>query len=405
MNYILDIAKRYLIGKKSTNAINLITGISVFGISIGAAALILVLSVFNGLETLITSYLNSFNPDLIVLPSEGKYFDLDSTQIYALQSIGQINEVSASLEEVALFEYKGSQEVGVIKGVDQRFERVTKINQTIREGNFDLFTNETSTAIFGIGMSRKLGINLDDPLTPVTIYMPKRKKTFQAEKDFRTKEAYPIGEFSVQTENDYQYVISKLDFVQNLLQLKNKLSAFEISLTAGADERLVIREIEDLLGNGFEIKNRYQQDEAFLKIMNIERWVSYLIVSLTLFLVAFNLAGSLWMIVLDKKKDISILKAMGMNANRIKKLFLLEGLLISGSGLVLGILLAVVLYFLQSNLGIVPIPDGFAIDAYPIELRLQDFFVVAFTVLIVGILASLLPANRAAGIKAFIREE
>ena len=405
MNYILEIAKRYLIGKKSTNAINLITGISVFGISIGAAALILVLSVFNGLETLITSYLNSFNPDLIIVPSKGKYFDLDSTQLNLLKSIDQISEVSASLEEVALFEYKGSQEVGVIKGVDQNYQRVTRIDQTVREGNFDLFIQESPGAVFGAGMSRKLGINLEDPLTPVTIYMPKRKKTFQAEKDFRTKEAFPIGEFSVQTENDYQYVISNLDFVQSLLQLKNKLSAFEIALVSGADERLAIQQIRTLLGGEFEIKNRYQQDEAFLKIMNIERWVSYLIVSLTLFLVAFNLAGSLWMIVLDKKKDISILKAMGMNSSRIKRLFLLEGLLISGSGLILGIVLAILLYFLQSNLGIVPIPEGFAIDAYPIELRLKDFFVVAFTVLIVGILASLLPANRAAGIKAFIREE
>jgi lipoprotein-releasing system permease protein len=405
MRYIFDLARRYLFGKKSTNAINLITGISVFGISIGAAALILVLSVFNGLETLITGYLNAFNPDLKILPVSGKQFSLDSIALEEIAKIPGLEKYSLSLEEVALFEYKGSQEVGIIKGVDSNYVAVTDIDKAMRTGVFEVNKGNGSNAVIGAGMAGKLGINYQDRLNPITIYMPKRKKTFRNEKDFRTVESFPIGEFSVQTENDFQYVISSFDFVNKLLQSKNRASAIEIKLSGDIREDELINQLKSIIGANFKIKNRYQQDETFLRIMNIERWVSYLIVSLTLLLVAFNLAGSLWMIVLDKKRDISILRAMGFTPGKVKNLFLMEGLLISVTGMIIGFVIALLIFGLQSSFGIVPIPEGFAIDAYPIELRFVDFIIVGLTVLAVGLLASILPANRASKVGAFIREE
>ena len=405
MRIIFDLARRYLFGKKSTNAINLITGISVFGISIGAAALILVLSVFNGLETLITGYLNAFNPDLKVSPITGKNFSMDSIPLAEIAKIPGIERFSLSLEEVALFEYKGSQEVGIIKGVDSSYVAVTDIDKAMRSGDFQLGGPGSSFAVLGAGMAGKLGINYQDRLNPITIYMPKRKKTFRNEKDFRTMESFPIGEFSVQTENDFQYVISSFDFVNRLLQSKNIASAIECKLASGFKEDDVVNTLKSLVGPKFSVKNRYQQDETFLRIMNIERWVSYLIVSLTLLLVAFNLAGSLWMIVLDKKRDISILRAMGFTPGSVKNLFLLEGLLICFTGMIIGFFIALLIFGLQSSFGIVPIPKGFAIDAYPIELRFTDFIIVGITVLAVGLIASFLPANRASKVGAFIREE
>jgi len=408
MNFTFEIAKRYLLAKKSTSAVNIITWISVAGITIGTTALILILSVFNGFESLLSGLYNSFNPDIKVVPIEGKYFQIDSSQTAQLRNIPGIVNFSKTVEEVCLFEYKDVQKAGIIKGVDSNYNSVTSIDSTIDNGTFKLRDGNLNYGVLGKGLSMNLSINYSDAITPITVYMPIRKKKSMIQTmgaEFKQLSIYPSGIFAVGSEADVRYVISNYEAVNRLLSQKDKISALELKLTEDHDEEVVRAEITKVLGDGFAIKNRYEQEEAFLKIMNIEKWISFLITVLVLGIIAFNMVGSLWMMVLEKKKDISILRSMGLETRNIRNIFLMEGIIITGVGLVIGTFLALILYYLQKYYDLVTIPDGFMISAYPIELKWTDFLIVAFTVFCIGWLASLLPSYRAGKVSAFVREE
>ena len=391
----LDIARRYLYGKKSTNSINIITGISIFGISIGTAALILILSVFNGFEGLLSGLFNAFNPDLKIIPAEGKYFTADENLVSDIYKLDGIQTVSRTIEEVSLFEYKGSKEIGKIKGVDDQYITVTRLDSLVVSGQYLLKEDNIQYALIGAGMKNKLSLNLKDRLTPMTVYMPQKKQKIMGAKEFKAKDLYPSGSFSVKSETDYQYVITNLGFVQSLLDQKDKISALEIKISPDADADRIKSNLENTLGPDYVIQNRYEQDEAYLKIMEIEKWFSFLIAGMTMLLIAFNLVGALWMIVLDKRKDISVFKALGYNDLQIRNIFLYLGILITTIGILTGFIMALIAYFLQKNYGIVGIPEGFLVDSYPVRLKIFDFIVVSITVLIIGTLASLLPSFRA----------
>ncbi len=388
---------------RNVNAINIISGISVFGISVGTAALILVLSVFNGFEELISGLFGAFNPDVKITPARGKTFIPDDTLLLQLSEVDGVLKVSKSLEEVAFFEYKGSRDFGIIKGVDEVYSQVTRIDSTIREGKMEFKKGDRQQAVLGIGMRNKLSVNIDDEFTPVTVYMAKKSRSNV--KPFKKRFVYPVGTFVIQQDFDNQYILCSLGFVQRLLDAKGQISALEVSFQPDADQAATLTAIRKLMGSDFIVKDRYQQDEAFLKLMNLEKWMSFAILSLTLVLVAFNMIGSLWMIVLDKKKDIAILKSMGTTNRSIRNIFINQGLLLSLLGMVIGFTVATVLYFSQKYFGIVPIPEGFVVNAYPISMQLPDFFAVTLTVLVIGFLASLPPALRAARVSALIREE
>lgn len=405
MNLSLKIARRYLFAKKSTNAINIITSISVFGLSIGTAALIIVLSVFNGFEELILSMIGNFNPEVKVTPISGKVFEEDSVKIAKINAIPGVAQVALTLEEVAFFEYKDAQDFGILKGVSNNFNKITGIDTMIREGVFQLQDGERELTVLGVGMRNKLSIAVEDYITPVSVYMAKREAKSASLSAFRKKFAYPIGTFSVQKEYDEQYIFCSLSLVRSLMNYKNELSSLEIKLEEGAAVHKVIPQIQEILGDQFEVKDRFQQDEEFLKLMNVEKWLGFAIVSLTLILVAFNLIGSLWMIVMEKRKDIAILKSMGANDKTIRNIFLSEGLLLSLLGLLLGTAFALFIYFLQKNYGIVPLDVGLIVQSYPISLRWLDLLAVAGVVVLVGLLATLPVAWKAQKIKAMIREE
>jgi len=404
MNLYTDIARRYLFSKKSTNAINIITGISVLGITIGTAALILILSVFNGFEQLIKDMVDNFNPDLKVIPLEGKRFEVSDSLVSQLLMIKGIDKISKTLEEVALFEYDGVQEAGFIKGVDDQFVAVTAIDSTIRQGQYLVKDGERFYGVPGYRLARNLSMNIDDRLTPINIYLPRRKKTNQLQRDFITREIMPVGFFSIESEQDHQYVITSLDLIDQMLKTKGSISALEIKLLPSASEEDVKVAISTQM-KGVKIMNRYEQEETYFKVMKIEKWMSFLIGSLMIILIAFNIIGSLWMIVLDKKKDISILRSMGSTASQIKELFLKEGLFITLLGCLFGICLAILIYFIQAYQGIISMSGSHIVEAYPIELRFWDFVIVVSTVFFIGYLASILPAKKAAGIPALIREE
>jgi len=402
----LYIAKRYLFSKKSTNAINIISYISVFGLSIGTAALILVLSVFNGFEDLLSGLFSNFNPDIKIEVLQGKSFEADVEKINEILDIENVLAISQSLEEVAIFKYNGAQNFGSIKGVDDQFRIVNSLDTTLREGVFLLEKDSVNYAILGAGMRNKLSVNIKDEFSPLTVYSAKKKKrksSLISGSSLSKKSLYPAGTFSIHQDVNNQYILSSLRFAQELLGHK-KISALEIKVVEESKLATTVSAIEKIMGPEYAVKNRFKQDEAFLKIMNIEKWMSFAIVSLTLLLVAFNLIGALWMIVLEKKKDIAILKSMGANNTSIRNIFLWEGTLLCVVGMLTGFALAIIIYTVQKTAGIVPIPEGFIVNAYPISMRITDFIAVGITVLLIGLLASIPPALRAQRIPEMIRE-
>jgi lipoprotein-releasing system permease protein len=405
MNFPLLVARRYLFAKRSTNAINIITGISVLGVAIGTAALILVLSVFNGFEDLLSGLFGHFNPQIKVTPAKGKTFEPDSFQMARLRALPGIAFVSETLEEIAFFEYEGSQDFGVLKGVDSLFARVNGIDSTLQEGEYVLQSDERNFAVLGAGMRNKLSVNVSNPLSTMTVFMPAEQKGV-LDKPFKTRLMYPVGTFAIQQDFDNQYILTGIDFARELLEASPAtVSSLEIKCRPGANVGAIKRDIAGILGDGYRIRDEYEQNEAFFKVMQLEKWMGYAITSLMLVLMAFNTIGALWMIVLDKQKDISTLKSLGATDRMIHRIFLLEGLLLTLLGMFIGMVLAVGLYALQKNIGLIRIPEGFLVDSYPIAMRWQDFLPVVLTVLTIGLLASLPPARRAVQTSAYLREE
>lgn len=404
-SYTWLISRRYLLGKKSFQAINFITGISTVGIAIGAGALMLILSVFNGFEDLLRSLYNSIYTDLKVYPAEGKYFTPDSATLAAIRSWPEIKAFSLTLEETALIEYDGSQDICTLKGVDENFRSVTSIDSVLLEGQFLLHQGELEMAVMGAGIAQRLSVNPQNPFESLSIYLPNRHQRGPLDNPFNVRYAYPVGRFSIKQDYDYQYVFVSLGLIQGLLEEPGAASAIEIKLNAGAKPDEVKQKIKALFSTPVGIRNKDEQNAAFFKLMNIEKWISYAVISLTLIIVSFNLISALWMIVLDKRKDISILQSMGSPPSDVYKIFMRSGWMICGIGLGIGVLLAVGFYVLQKQFGIVPIPEGFVVDSYPIQLRWIDILIVGITVFIIGTLASWVPAKKASRIAAYIRKE
>jgi len=398
-------AWRYLFGKKSTNAINIITGISIVGIGVGTAALILVLSVFNGFEDLLGGLMNSVNADLKVTPVRGKTFEIDSVALRSLRNLDGVLSVSLTLEEKALIEYDGNQDFCTLKGVDLNYASTTTIDSSIIQGTFRLREEGVDYLVMGGGIANRLNVNVRNVFEPVTVYMPKTKTRNPMESPFRKRMAYPTAKFSIKQDYDYTYVFCSLEFAREVLGDPNGISAIEINTISEKPGASLIKKVSQIVGDKLIVKDRYRQNDALFKLMKVEKWLSFAIAGLTLFIVSFNLIGALWMIVLDKKHDISILKAMGATSRQIYNIILYEGLLVSLVGSGAGVVLALILYVLQKQFGLIGFPEGFVVDAYPIVLRLLDFTVVGLTVLGIGFLASILPAKRGAMIDSFVREE
>lgn len=407
MNLPLNIARRYLFAKRSTNAIHIITGISVVGVAIGTAALILVLSVFNGFEDLLSGLFGHFNPEVKITPAKGKTFPADSLLLSKLRAMPEVETLSETLEEIAFFGYGNSQDFGVLKGVDTYFSRVNGLDSTINEGDYQLhFADGRPAAVVGAGMRSRLGIDVRNPVETITVYTPDQNGGGVLDNSFKARAIYPAGVFSIQVEIDNEYVLTDINFVREMLDAdSNEVSALELKFRPGTAVSAAKKQLKNILGPDFMVKDHFEQNEAFFKVMQLEKWMGFAITSLMLVLMAFNSIGALWMIVLDKQKDISILKSLGASDRMVWRIFLLEGILLTLLGMFVGIVLALVLYFAQKHYGLIPIPPGFLVDAYPIAMRATDFIPVVAVVLGIGLLTAILPARRAVQIPAFLREE
>lgn len=398
MNLPLLFARRYLVSKKSTNAINIISGVSALGMLVGSLGLILVLSVFNGFESLVESLYNSFYPDIVVTAKTGKTFLLTPEKMAEIKGISGVTAVSQTVEENALFQYGDHTFPAVIKGVDDEYVKVSGVKSAMYRGSYLLRSKGNDYAVLGVGIEQALSVNYDDPLGYVTVYVPRKGNvaSINPEEAFSRQIIKPSGSFSIQQDFDLKYVFVPIEFARNLLNYHNEISSLEIAVAKGNNADEAIEKMKSLLGDNFTIKDRFQQNEVLYKVMKSEKWGVYVILTFILIVAAFNIIGSLSMLVIEKKKDINILKTMGAESSLVKNIFLSEGLLLSLVGCGAGFLLAIIICVLQQQYGLIKIGGGtFVVDAYPVQMRFGDFVLVFFTVAAIGLLASWFPSKRA----------
>jgi lipoprotein-releasing system permease protein len=399
LNLPFYIAKRYLVSRKSHHIINIISGISVAGVTIGTMALIIILSVFNGFESLVISLFNSFDPDLKIEAVRGKVFtpkDIPAEEIKKIPGVIRFTEV---VEENALLKYKNKQYIATIKGVSPDFEDMHVLDSMLIDGEMKLKRGSHAQGILGLGVAYYLGIQVNDPLNSIHVYVPKRtKKTLASLEDaFNSDNLAPAGVFSIQQDFDAKYVIAPIDFARGLLEYSDEVTSIEIGLTPQTNVDLVQERIASVIGDAFSVRNRFQQQETLYKVMKSEKLAIFLILTFILFIATFNIIGSLSMLIIDKKKDIAVLQSLGAGPGLIKRIFMAEGLLISLTGAMLGLFLGGLICWLQQTFGMVPLEGGsesFVIDAYPVEMRIMDFLFVFLTVFGIGVLAAWYPVRQ-----------
>jgi lipoprotein-releasing system permease protein len=390
------IAKRYLFAKKSRNAINIISAVSVAGVAVGTMALIIILSVFNGLEGMVSKIFNTFDPDLSISIAEGKVFTPDSASIAKLSEISEISAWSLTLEENALLKYGERQYIATIKGVDDNYCGVTNIDSSMYDGEFTLKTsNNTPRAVLGIGVANYLSVNVNF-ITPINIYVPRRTggNNINPENAFVRKYIFPAGIFQIEQEYDSKYLFVPLDFCRELLEYENEISSIDIKLKDYLTEPSVRKEVGKIFGEKFIIKNRFEQQEIFYKVMRSERLAIFFILTLIIIIASFNIIGSLTMLIIEKERDIEILKSLGADNILIKKIFIFEGWLISIFGAIIGLLLGFIICWLQQTYGLVKLnSESLIMTYYPVIMKMKDFLIVPATVLLIGYWAAWYPVR------------
>ncbi|HCC71531.1 MAG TPA: hypothetical protein DEQ09_10335 [Bacteroidales bacterium] len=391
----LYIAKRYLFAKKSRNAINVISGISATGVIVGTMVLIIVLSVFNGLEDMVNSLFSTFDPDLEVRISKGKVFNPGEDRLKALQEIEGIADYSLVLEENSLLRYDEKQYITTVKGVSENYPEITGLDSVMWDGEFKLKEkNGRPHAVVGLGVANNLGIGLNF-ITPLIIYVPERLgKVANTENAFVRTVIFPSGIFSIEQEYDSRYIYVPIDIMRELLMYNDEVSSIEIKFTEGTEAVNVQPAVEELFGPGYTIKNKYQQQEIFYKVMKSERLAIFFILTFILIIASFNIIGSLTMLIIEKERDITILRNLGAGNELIKKIFIFEGWMISVIGAVSGLLLGFLVCWLQQQYGLVKLQgETLILDAYPVNMRITDFLAVLATVLLIGYFAAWYPAH------------
>jgi len=397
------IARRYLISKKSVNVINIISGVSIAGVTVGTFALVVILSVFNGLDFSIKSLFSTFDPDIKITNTiKGKPFELNSINIGKIKHIAGISTVTPIIEEDAFLMYGNRQYFATIKGVPANYNEISRLDtSSITSGKFLLEANQIPYAVVGQGVAYYLSVGLSFT-DPIHIYTLKKGTNGRPtlENTFSHNTIYASGIFQNQQEIDSKYVLVPFDFAQGLFQMEDRVSAVEIGLTKGTSEDVAKEEIAHILGNQFAVKTQFEQHELFYRVMQSEKWAIFFILAFILVIASFNILGSLSMLIIDKKADIAILQSMGANQKLVRTIFLFEGWMISLAGAALGLILGVLICWIQMEYGILKIPgnDGsFIFSSYPVEIRFSDLFVIFLLVTGIGFLAAWYPIRFISG--------
>jgi len=399
LNFPLFIASRYLISRKKQHIINIISAISAIGVCVGTFALVVVLSVFNGFDGLIKSYFSILDPDLKITPKDGKYFDPAFTDSL-LANIPGIASYAKVIEDNALLTYKDRQYIATLKGVPANFNQITGIDTLIVSGKFLLELDGAYYAVPGQGVASYLGINLNNS-DPIHVYVPKKglKASIDPNKALNYNHIYPAGIFSLLEEVDARTVFVPLNFASEIFGSGNNCSAVEIKLADVSHEKNVRKSIGMKAGPKYEVKNKYQQHDSLYKTMKSEKWVTYLILAFILVIASFNILGSLSMLIIDKSEDIQILRSMGASSRLVRRIFLFEGWLISIVGTISGLLLGILVCWLQIHFELITLPGegSFVISAYPVEIHLQDLFLIFTVVMVIGFIAAWYPVRHISG--------
>jgi lipoprotein-releasing system permease protein len=392
----LYIAKRYLFAKKSRNAINIISAVSVAGVAVGTMSLIIILSVFNGLEKMVSGIFNTFDPDIKITAAVGKTFIPDTSRLRLLAKVDGLSCYSLTIEENALLKYGDRQTIATIKGVDDNYTMVTNIDSSMFEGEFILRNDKgREYAIPGIGIATILGIRINF-INQLIIIIPKKTGStdLNPEDALNKKYIFPSGIFQVEKEYDSKYVYVPIDFVRDLTENRDGVTSIEIKFSDKADPASVQKKIVKIFGAGFLVQNEYQQQEIFYKVMKSERLAIFFILTLILVIASFNIIGSLTMLIIEKERDIEILKSLGADDNLIRKIFIFEGWLISIIGAIAGIILGFLICWLQETYGLIRLQsDSLMMTSYPVVMKLKDFFIVPGTVLLIGYWAAWYPVR------------
>ena len=402
MNFPLYVARRYLFSKKSTNAINVISVISVIGVAVATMALVIVLSVFNGFHDLVATFFTNFDPQLEVVPTQGKTAPSDDPLLAKMKALPEVDVATESVEDQALAIYQDHQAMVIVKGVDDNFDQLTHIKDILfGDGTYSLHAGNLQYGIMGIRLAAALGTGarFGDYLR---IYAPQKEGQFDAT---NPSEAFVVDSllspgvvFSVnQSKYDKNYIIAPIAFARNLFGQQGRLSSLEFRLKDGSDLDAVKKEMQEIGGIKYKVMDRFEQQADTFKIMQIEKYIAYIFLTFILIVACFNIIGSLSMLIIDKKEDVVTLRNLGANDRQVSQIFLFEGRLISAFGAIIGIGLGLLLCWLQQQYGLVSLGSSsgsFVINAYPVSVHYDDVALIFLTVIVVGWVAVWYPVKR-----------
>lgn len=396
MNPVFFIAGRYLFAKKSHNVINIISIISAAGIAVGCAALVIILSIYNGFDNLLKSMVESYTPDLVVRPSGDKVFTPDQASVDALRDMPGVIAVSEVLEETVFIRYGEREAIVTARGVDSTYQEVTGLKKYVAQGSFSLHDGEVAQMVLGSSIAQDLRLNLSF-LTPIELYFPSRTAHFSAADPMgalRRARLFPSGVISLEKSFDAQYVYMPIETLRDVLERTGEVSLLEIRVdgsrlaAGGTVSGAFQRQVESLFGSGFDVRNKYQQNESMYKMMTYEKLAIYLILIFVVLIISCNVFGSLSMLIIEKQGDIEILRSFGADTRTINRIFTTEGWMISLLGTAAGIVLGVAVCLLQQWLHIVKMPGNFIITYYPVDMQAADIVAVFVSVAAIGYLMS-----------------
>ena len=396
MNFTLFISRRYLFSRKSHNAINIVTGISVACVAVVTAALIIILSAMNGLTDLVKTLYNSFHPEIRITAVKGKTFILDSTDVIAIKKLTNVVWYNEIVDENVLVENEDRQLKVTMRGVSDDYVKDTRFDTTVRQGNYDLHPNGRTGAVVGSEIGARLNLG---ELSPLNIYVPKRDRSLSIDFDnldespFNKDLVYVSGLYSVSSDFDGKYVILPIDKVRELMDYTKESTSAEIGVKTGTDPDEVVQQVQKILGIKYLVQNRYSQNELLFNTLKSEKVWTFMILLFILLIATFNTIGSLTLLIIEKKKDIGVLWSMGADTKILRRIFFTEGLLISVTGTLIGSLLGLGLCFLQQRFGFIQLTPGFVIEAYPIRVALKDILLIIASVTAIGLLAAWYPVQ------------
>ena len=402
MSFPIYIASRYLLSKKSHHAINIISGVSVCGVAIATAALVCILSVFNGFQDMVADLFTSFDPELKVVPARGKYVPADFGGLDSLKSCPEVKVYSETLEDNALLMVNNRQTMVTIKGVQDNFRDLTDIDDIlIGDGTFDLGFDVIDYGILGSNLLLQLGLPADFS-TPIQVYAPRkgeRVNLSDPSESLNQEELYSpgVGFMVKQKKYDSNYVLTSIAFARRLFERQGYVTAIELKIKDGVDIGHAKKKIQAIVGDGFKVLDRYEQQEDTFKIMKVEKLISYIFLTFILMIACFNIIGSLSMLIIDKRQDAMTLRNLGGNNKQISDIFMMEGRMICLAGAILGIVVGLALCLLQQKYGIIAFGSSagsYIIDAYPVSVHAFDIFVIFITVVVVGFLSVWYPVRR-----------